>query len=342
MFLALFAGCLAMSQDAPDYAVPTDLAEWTKRREATRSTLWKLLGEIPPRPEKPAVKLVSTEEHDGWRHEKLEIDNGAGAVIPTHVLIPKGPGPHPAILYLHWHAGQYNLGKEELFKHEAPGTGLKRGEALVKKGYVVFAPDAWAFGERSGRGPDGPRQKGGQEEASTFKAMLWQGRSMWGMMVRDDLIALDVLAARSDVDPKRIGATGISMGSTRTWWAAALDERIAASVGVCCLTRYSDLVRAGGLHQHGIYYFVPGMLKHFDTEAVTSLIAPRPFLTLSGADDAGSPAEGVRKINDFTAKVYGLYGKPDRFKGVLYPGVGHVYTPEMWSEMTAWFDRHLK
>ena len=135
------------------------------------------------------------------------------------------------------------------------------------------------------------------------------GRSLWGMMVRDDQIALDVLSARPEVDPKRIGATGISMGSTRTWWLAALDDRVSAAVGVCCLTRYEDLLRAGGLREHGIYYFVPGMLKHFDTEAVTSLIAPRPFLTLSGADDGGSPAPGVKKLNEFCAEVYRLYGK---------------------------------
>jgi dienelactone hydrolase len=327
---------------APEYPVPKDLGEWEKRRAATRETLWKLLGDLPPRPAKADLKVVAKEDREGYRTEKLEIDNGAGAKIPAHLLVPNGNGPFPAILYLHWHAGQYNLGKEEIFQHEAPGTKEKRGEALVRKGYVVLAPDAYAFGERSGRGPDGPKQKGGQEEATWFKTFLWMGRSMWGMMVRDDLIALDVLAARPEVDPKRIGATGISMGSTRTWWAAALDDRIAAAVSVCCLTRYQDLVAAGGLHQHGIYYFVPGMLRHFDSEAVCSLIAPRPFLTLSGADDKGSPAGGVRAVNDFCAAVYGLYGKTDRFKGVLYPGVGHVYTPEMWKEMTDWFERALK
>jgi hypothetical protein len=176
---------------------------------------------------------------------------------------------------------------------------------------------------------------------SLSKAFLWMGRSLWGMMVRDDRIALDVLSARPDVDATRIGATGISMGSTRTWWLAALDDRVSAAVGVCCLTRYQDLLRAGGLWEHGIYYFVPGMLRHFDTEAVASLIAPRPFLTLSGADDGGSPAAGATRINEFCADVYRLYGKPDAFKGLLYPGVGHLYTPKMWTEMLAWFGRHL-
>ncbi len=33
---------------------------------------------------------------------------------------------------------------------------------------------------------------------------------------------------------------------------------------------------------HGLYYFSHGLLKHFDTEGVLSLIAPRPFLALTG------------------------------------------------------------
>ena len=326
---------------SPAYPPPQTLDEWTARRTTTRAALWKLLGDLPPRPASPSVTVVRQEERDGYRVDKLSIDNGAGARIPAWLLVPKGAGPFPGILYCHWHAGQYNLGKEEIWQ-DAPDKIGKRGETLVRRGYVVLAIDAYGFGERSGLGPDGPKQKGKDEETSLSKAFLWMGRSLWGMMVRDDQIALDVLAARPEVDPKRIGATGISMGSTRTWWLAALDDRVSAAVGVCCLTRYEDLFKAGGLREHGIYYFVPGMLKHFDTEAVTSLIAPRPFLTLSGADDTGSPAPGVKKINDFCSEVYRLYGKPEAFKGILYPGVVHVYTPEMWKEMLSWMELHLK
>ena len=325
----------------PPFPVPKSLDEWKARREKTRETLRKLLGDLPPRPAAPAVKVVKQEEREGYRLDKLLIDNGAGAQIPAWLLVPKGPGPFPAILYHHWHAGQYSLGKEELWL-DAPDKNGKRGETLVRRGYVVLAIDGYGFGERSGLGPDGPKQKGKDEETSLSKVFLWMGRSLWGMMVRDDQIALDVLSARPEVDPKRIGATGISMGSTRTWWLAALDDRVAAAVGVCCLTRYEDLLRAGSLREHGIYYFVPGMLQHFDTEAVTSLIAPRPFLTLSGADDGGSPASGVEAINSFCADVYRLYGKPEAFKGVLYKGVGHTYTPEMWTEMLSWMEKNLK
>ena len=109
------------------------------------------------------------------------------------------------------------------------------------------------------------------------------------MFVRDDQVALDYLCSRPEVDATRIGATGMSMGSTRAWWLAAVDDRVAAVVAVACLTRYQNLIAHGELRQHGVYYFVNGLLKHFDTEGVLALIAPRPFLALTGELDAGSP-----------------------------------------------------
>ncbi len=68
---------------------------------------------------------------------------------------------------------------------------------------------------------------------------------------------------------------GMSMGSTRTWWlAAALDERIKVAVSVSCLTRYQDIIHTGWVNGHGIYYFVPGMLREkIDTESVVGLVA---------------------------------------------------------------------
>jgi hypothetical protein len=96
------------------------------------------------------------------------------------------------------------------------------------------------------------------------------------------------------------------------------------------------------LRRHGIYYFLPHLLRHLDTEAVVSLIAPRPLLTLTGDRDGGSPADGVRAIQRACARVYALYGRRSRFDGVLLPRTGHVYTGAMWRRVLAWFDVHLR
>ena len=61
---------------------------------------------------------------------------------------------------------------------------------------------------------------------------LWQGRTLWGMMLRDEQCLLDYLATRPEVDMTRVGATGMSMGCTRAWWLAAIDDRIRVVVGV--------------------------------------------------------------------------------------------------------------
>lgn len=325
-----------------DFARPKSLESWQKRREEVRKTLWQLLGDLPPRPDALQVRVIERKKHpEGFTVEKFEFDNGAGATVPGYICIPDGlNGKAPAILFCHQHGGLYGKGKEHIFENWPLDT--PSAVEFTRRGYVLLAIDAYCFGERQGQGPRGAPEKGGAEEMSMSKLNLWLGRSLWGMMVRDDLVALDYLCARPEVDPARIGVTGMSMGSTRSWWVAALDDRPAAVVCVACLTRYQDLIAAGQLRAHGIYYFVPGMLKHFDTEAVVSLIAPRPLLTLTGDSDGGSPLSGVNYINDFCEEVYGLYGKGDAFRGEVYKGVGHEYTREMWNETFAWFDRWLK
>jgi hypothetical protein len=121
----------------------------------------------------------------------------------------------------------------------------------------------------------------------------------------------------------------------------AMDERPKTGVAVGCLTRYQNLIAEEGLKYHGIYYFVPGMLKHFDTEAVVALAAPRPMLFMTGEEDAGSPTEGIRIIQSKVVPVYQLYGKGQEFQNILYPGIGHVYLPEMWNKTVGWMEEHL-
>jgi dienelactone hydrolase len=162
------------------------------------------------------------------------------------------------------------------------------------------------------------------------------------MILRDDLMALDYLCSRPEVDPQRIGVTGISMGATRTWWLMALDERLKTGVAVACLTRYQNLIQHESLKAHGIYYFVPRLLNYFDTEAVVALLAPRPVLFMTGDQDAGSPPDGIRAIESAVRPVYRLYGREAGFQSVIYPGLGHVYTPQMWAHTLAWMEERLK
>jgi hypothetical protein len=323
----------------PSFDPPKSADEWAKRRPDVKAKVVASLGDLPPRPAKPTAHLVSAESRDGFHLERLRIDNGVDGTMSAMLLVPDGlKEPAPTILWLH--SSSYT--HTQLLTPNTNGGEEPLGVTLVKRGYVVFAPDAAWYGDRAGQGPAGPSETTTAQQTSQMKLNLWFGRTLWGMFVRDDQVALDYLCTRKEVDTHKIGATGISMGSTRSWWLAAMDDRIAAVVGVACLTRYENLIKHGQLRQHGVYYFVNGLLKHFDTEAVVSLIAPRPALFLTGELDAGSPADGIRVIGARAGAVYAAVGSAGRFKSVCYPDVGHTYTPAMRAEMLAWFEKWLK
>jgi dienelactone hydrolase len=331
---------LSKANLAPPFVAPRTKGEWERQREDIRATVWKLLGQLPPRP-KPHVEIISRDDRGDFVVEKFSFDNGAGATVPGYILFPKElRGKAPGILYCHWHGGEYDIGKEELF--QSRHTPEPPGPALARRGFVVLGIDAYCFGERNGQGPGGSEEKGSAGEMTASKFNLWVGRTLWGMILRDDLMALDYLASRPEVDSNRLGVTGISMGATRTWWLMALDERIKTGVAVACLTRYQNLIEHEELKAHGIYYFVPNLLTHFDTEAIVSLIAPRPVLFQTGDQDSGSPVDGIRAIEAAVDPFYKLYRGEQNFQSVIYPGLGHVYTPEMWSKTLQWFDKNLK
>lgn len=327
------------------FKLPKTPQAWQEQRPGVLKTVIESLGDLPARPAEPAARLISRELRRGYALERVSIDNGEGNDISALVLIPdQRQAKAPAILWLH----SSTPDKNGLITAGSDPESL--GESFVKAGYVVIAPDAWYYGDRAENVPSGPRdvyRRGVPPYAtvtqdSLLKLNLWLGRTLWGMMVRDDQIALDYLSQRPEVDPQRIGATGMSMGSTRAWWLAAVDERVAATVGVACLTRYENLILHGNLKGHGLYYFSYGLLKHFDTEGVISLIAPRPFLALTGDLDYGSPVDGIMVINEKVSQVYQTLNAPEAFRSLIYPDVGHTYTPEMRTQMLSWFHQWLK
>jgi dienelactone hydrolase len=303
---------------------------WQARRPILRETLWRLLGDLPTIVT-PDVQVVARLERERYTIEKITFDNGAGAVVFGYVLVPQGlKQPAPAVLYSHYHGGHFHLGKDEMFQDRVSVPPL--GPALVEAGFVVLAVDAYAFGERQSQGPAGNREVGRETESALFKKFLWEGRTLWGMIVRDDLLALNYLCARPDVDLTRLVATGMSLGASRTTWISALDDRITLTIPVAQMTRYRDFADSGNLNGHSIYYYVPGALvSGIDMEHLASLAAPRTQIVLVGDSDPLSPVSGVRAVEAFTRQVYALYGAEERFQTVIYEGVGHAYSPAMFA-----------
>ena len=320
----------------PDWPVPTDRKQWHDvDRSRTRETLIRLLGELPRRPDPSSVKVLSREDRGEFTLERFEFFNGVDMTVPGILAIPKDlKHPVPAIIGMHGHSGSKNDYLPD------PENEMSLGWMLVKRGYIVAAIDGYFNGERVGKGPRGESERGAAgQELSLFKLHLWQGRTLWGMMLRDEQCLIDYLQTRPEIDRNRIGATGGSMGCTRAWWTAAIDDRIKAIVGVACFTRYTELLAHGS--SHGIYYFVPGVMKHFDTEAIYALVAPRPMLQLSGDQDRNAPPDGIEVLERKVGAVYQLYDQPNHFQSVVYRDTGHEYLPDMRLRMVQWFERHL-
>ncbi len=319
----------------PNWEPPTDLKQWQQDRLKTRAILLQCLGEMPQRPDPAHVKVLSREDRGEFILERFEFHNGVDMTVPGILAIPKNlKRPAPVVVGMHGHSGS----KNDYLPN--PANEYSLGWMLVKRGYAVAAIDAYFNGERVGKGPRGENERGAAgQELTLFKLHLWQGRTLWGMMLRDEQCLIDYLQTRAEIDPERIGATGMSMGCTRAWWTAAIDERVEVNVGVACFTRYTELLAHSS--SHGIYYFVPNLLKHFDTEAIYALVAPRPMLQLSGDQDRNAPPDGIEVLEEKIGAVYRLYSKPENFHSVLYRNTGHEYLPDMRLRMAAWFEKHL-
>jgi len=304
---------------------------FSSMQERRRKELWGLLGDLPWKHQPGPARLVKREEHDGYTLERLVLDLNGIEEVPALLLIPaKRKEKAPGLLYIHWHAGMYDLGKEQLIR----GVDAQPAYApvLAEKGIVTLAIDSWCFGERK------REQSGSEGEQTAFKLMLWRGQVLYGMMMFDEFRAMDYLAGRPDVDATRLGAFGMSMGATKAWWLAALDPRVKVCMDVCCLTDYDELIKTHGLKEHGIYYYVPSLLKHFQTADINELMVPRAHLSVNGRKDPLTPPAGVEIIRDRLMPLYRNYGKESDCRIELFD-CAHVELPEMRKEILEWLDR---
>jgi dienelactone hydrolase len=276
---------------------------------------------------------LKIERRDGYTLEHLMLDLNGLEQVPAYLLLPnKRRERAPGLLYIHAHGDTYDIGKEELI--QGRDVLAPYAPACAAKGIVTLAIDSWCFSGRQ------HANAGARGEADTFKEMLWRGQVLFGMMLFDEFQALTYLASRAEVDAPKLGVFGISMGATKAWWLAALDPRVRLCIDLCCLTDYDELIRIGNLSGHGIYYYVPGLRKHFEAADINALIAPRPRLSLNGRHDRLTPPEGVRKIAARLASLYAECGRQQDCHVELFD-CGHEETPAMRQLVLEWFDRYL-
>jgi dienelactone hydrolase len=267
----------------------------------------------------------------------------AGQRVDAWLLRPIGeppPGGWPAVLALHQHAGQYELGKAE-----PAGLSADRmyhyGLDLCQRGYVVLCPDHLCFEDR--RPPEYVRVEnrvldGAQYERFEFTQRLLEGSCLQTKYLHDMVCALDLLAELPDVDAARLGAIGHSLGGQEALWLAWYDRRVRAAVSSCGFGLIRTIIRDAINHNFALY--VPGLLELCDLDALVAEIAPRAFLLTAGEQDTIFPIDGVRALAVSAEAAYAERGVPERFRAIIFPA-GHSFPDHAKAEAYALLDRWL-
>jgi dienelactone hydrolase len=251
---------------------------------------------------------------------------------------------------------------------ELHGTGgRKEGElALLRKyaarGFIAVAIDGRYHGERRGKiGYEGAILRAWHEPGSEhpfFYDTVW-----------DVMRLIDYLQTRDDVDPARIGLTGISKGGIETYLAAAVDTRIAAAapfIGVesfrwaldhndwqgrvgtiqntfNAIMKESNATNIDTAMVQKFYDRVtPGIYGKFDGPAMVPLTAPRPLFIVNSDTDTHTPLPGVNECIEAARKAYHAAGADDNLSVRIQEHSGHQVRPESERAAIEWFVKYLK
>lgn len=272
------------------------------------------------------------ETEDALVLEELRLRGGPSEMVPGVLARPaEAIGPLPAVICLPGTSGMWEqLMERPFFARGASTIGWAR--ELARRGFAALALTQLA---------QPPRPEPWNWEGS--KLMQVYGQSAMGRLVADVLLALRYLEDRPEVDPDRVGVAGFSLGGIASFYAFAVEERLAAAVTFCGgVGSVREVVRHGSLGYHSVYYYVPGLVSEgLDHPQLVSALAPRPLLVCGAVEDAGMPVEGLREFERAAAREYADAGAGDGF-GVAMAEGGHALTETAFEAGAAWLVRHLQ
>lgn len=308
---------------------------------------------------KPFVSSVAT---DSLSMERgfIEVHATETERIPLVIYKPAGEGRKrwPVVIVLHGTGGT----KDE----PAIKDFLYR---LTKKGMMGVAIDARYHGERIAGGVHSSKA---YVEAIT---RAWKNKDphrqehpFFYDTVSNLWMLVDYLVSRSDVDPARIGMTGISMGGIETWMAASADKRIKVAVPIIAAQSFKwslDHDRWQG-RAHTIWAahqqaaadlgdtavnrknvealwdkLLPGITGKFDCPSMIRLFAPRPLLLLSNEKDQNCPLPGAELAFAAAREAYRAAHAADRLEIDVTPNEPHRLLPAQVEKTVAFFGKWL-
>jgi dienelactone hydrolase len=324
----------------------------------------------PPPIGKPQADLIARTDRDGYTLERLTLHTTPDLRVPAFLLVPKNAKlPAPGIVALHDHGGFYLWGKEKILAEPAEHPvltafrdryygGRSIAVELVRQGYVVLVSDMYYWGERRlqyAADPQGLRDRTlaltqvdidafnrrcSQNEQLVARTLFTAGISWPGLMLWDDLRALDYLAQRPEVDARRLGCVGLSVGGYRSFMLAALEPRIKTAVAVGWMTSFPKQIRRHVVNTVGLTFHIAGLLRELDLPDLSALIAPRALMVINGSRDALFHPDGVK---DAFAKIEACYkksGAPDRQNCRMYDAP-HEFNAQMQADAWDWLRKWI-
>jgi dienelactone hydrolase len=342
-----------------------NLAAWQK---IARARVLECLCYSPPATPS-AVEIIGRTDRGDYVEESLTFQTTPDLRVPAYLLIPKkAPLPAPGVVVLHCHGGAYVWGKEKVVavENEHPALSEFKGQLyegasiateLARRGYVVITIDMFYWGERrmlldgdppSYRDP----QRMTSEDVSTFnrrssqneplvaRTLMTAGITWPGVVLWDDLRTVDYLASRPEVDRRRLGCVGLSVGGYRSFLLAALDPRIKAAVDVGWMTSYASNIRRHVINTVGFTFHIPGLYRYLDLPDLAALIAPRSVFVINGSKDTLFPPDGVEKAHRKIEACFRKAAVADHQRCRVYDAP-HQFNRAMQAEAWEWLGERI-
>ena len=317
-----------------------------KDREEVRkqllSNMQEVMGPLPDFSNLPPmdVQTLDSHEEETYIRHNIIFTVAENEKLPAYLYVPKQNGKPKrlaAMLVLH---GTGDLGKR-LVDGESRLENRAHAKELAQRGYVVIAPDYPSMGGLKDHDFNSDRY-----ESGTMKAIFNHMRSV------------DLLESREDVDPKRIGVIGHSLGGHNAIFVGAFDPRLKVIVSSCGWTPfdYYDIGVASSKNYGGRLgpwaqdrymplmrekYELNGEKIPFDFPEIIASLAPRHFFSNSPLNDANFNVTGVKKGAIPISEVYSQLGASDNLI-IQYPDAGHDFPPETRLAAYEFIDRALK
>jgi hypothetical protein len=180
------------------------LEEWKAKRPRLRQEFLDMIG-LWPLPEKTPLNATLTGriEGDNFVVEKLHYQSRPGLYVTANLWRPPVVKERlPGVLLF---VGHYNRGRNghKTFMQD-------QGRWFAKHGYVCLIMDTLARGELPG------------EHLGLYSQDRWwwiaRGYTPAAVECWNAVRGIDYLVSRTDVDPNRIAATGLSGGGAVTFW----------------------------------------------------------------------------------------------------------------------------